>query len=203
MIKLNREFLDSINANYKLRVADFSAEDIVYNLDRISFREKLIGFMTPEYHKRKKLFSEGQIVYGYLCRSQQSANASDQIYVWVITSPEHHYAENPSNFAQIAVKMAEIDISKKMSDKKVLHFMNRILEPFADVKYLEIPGIFCDGHLAFISSVVYRPNHIHAFRHGLNLAISSPRISKELILLPEKYWPAEYYDFHYDKNECE
>ena len=201
MLELNEKFLNEINEKYSLLVPFFSKEDMQDNLDRRTFREKMLGFLTPEYFKRVKLFENGPIVYGYIYRSFHSANETDIVQVWVLTSPEHYFLEDPLRLGDVSAKLSEIVIGKKVDDKKVSLFISRILEPYAELKYVEIPATFTDGHLAFMSTVVFHPNHVTSFRHGLNLFLSNPRISKEMLLLPEKYWPEEYLIEYYGKTE--
>ena len=202
MVSFNAEFLEETNRKYRVFAGNFSKEDTQYNLDRLSFREKLIGFMTPEYYKREKLFLRGNVVYGFIYRTFQSSNENGQVQLWVITSPEHIFTENPMLLADVSEKLSSIIINKKYEDRGVQAFVRRIHEPYAEVKYLEIPGVFTDNHLAFLSSVMYKTNHVASFRHGINLFISAPNISKELLLLPERYWSDQYTEWYYrDSNK--
>ena len=198
MIVLNREFLEKISEKYRSICVSFSKDDMTYNLDRVTFRQRLVGFMTPEYYRRKKLFESGEIVYGFIYRTFQSNNETDPIQLWVITSPVRDFAENPSLFSNISEKLAEIDLTKKVSDKRVMQFINRIYEPFAEVKYLEIPCDFTEGKLAFLSTTFYHPNHVRSFKLGINLFLSSPRVTKEILMLPDRYWPDQYSDNYYN-----
>ena len=201
MVELNREFLDKITEKYRLICSSFAKDEMEYNLDRLTFRQKLVGFMTPEYYQRKKLFEKGDIIYGFIYRTFQSSNESDPVQIWVITSPIREFSDDPKLFADISEKLAEIDLSKKNIDKKTLHFINLIYTPFADVRYLEIPGEFTNGRLAFLSSTFYHPNHVHQLKLGINLFLSSPRITKEILLLPDRYWPDQYADEYYQIPE--
>ena len=197
MVQLNREFIDEINGKYRAICTSFSKDEMAYNLDRLTFRQKLIGFMTPEYYRRKQLFIKGEIIYGFIYRTYQTNNESDPIQLWVITSPIREFADNPQLLADISEKLAEIDLTKRSIDKKVSQFINRIYEPFADVRYLEIPGEFTNGRLAFLSTTFYLPNHLHQFKLGINLFLSNPKVTKEILMLPDRYWPDQYLENYY------
>jgi|GEM_PF-3961689 len=200
MIKLNKKFLDVLNANYRSTSLSFTKEQKRFNSGKNSLRGRLIGFMTPEYYKRDRLFEKGEIIYGYLYRSLQTSIETDQVLTWIITSPETYYKESPNELSKIATSLAEIDLATRTNDKKLKQFYALLQEKYASISYLEIPSQFTDGHLAFLTVVPFRTTHLSSFRHGINLMLADSSISKEMFFLPECYWPLEYKEYYYDET---
>lgn len=193
------ELFDTLSNHWKNRQKDLDKNDVSYIAYKDTFRHAMRGFLTGSYYKRNRLIKEGDLVYGYVFKtwSNDPTNQSDYP-TWVLFSPSLEVSKNPAVFARISAKLQ--DLTKEDDDKKYRKLRNLIIEPLSECDYFEIPEEFTEGAVVYLSIIYLHVNQITNFHMGLNPLLMSRGISKEVIYLPDRFWPGEFYEA-YLKNE--
>lgn len=112
---------------------------------------------------------------------------------WVIFSPSLSLRNNPVKLGAIGDKLLSF-MHEKKPDKSNASLYNVLNEPLSDASYLELPEDIAGGELVYLS-IIYVETHLNPnFILGPNILIISPSISKEVLYLPEEYWPKEMLD---------
>ena len=184
--------------NYGKEAPIASGRLLSFLLNRDSLRTRLLGFMTRAYWSRKKLLKQGKVIYAYAFREWGFGERSLEHPVWILHSPSMKVMEHPEilkNAAELLMKKEEWPpMGKKEADALAHAF-----EPLARPMFLPLPEGFGEVPL-FLSVLDWIPQHLQEFRLGLNLIIQNPSVSKESILLMERYFPQEWRDAYFGQG---
>lgn len=181
--------LEKMNNDWLLKRASLSKEEISYISDKDSFRGKIHDCFTLRYHKRSELIKGSSLVYGYAFKSwtNEDIAMAYRYPSWVLFSPSKEVNDNPLLLQKTAQNLLKMELTK---ENKTLY--NLVHEPLSDTSYFEIPSIYSEGKLVYLS-VIYLEAHLNPdFKLGVNLLLMAPSISKEVIYLPTKYFSSEY-----------
>lgn len=201
MLKLDRAFIEATNEQYQEQVLTLTKEEKKVLARKDTFRKSMIGFLTPDYYKREKLILNGKVVYGYIFKTRRTGDEDEPIQVWILTSPEDYFLDHPEDFQKIAQNLGNINFQEKEKDKSIKIFKNILQEKNIELKYREVPAIYAEEHVVFISVVLFHKDESFDFKHGINLFIGAQEISKELLFLPLKLWPEEYRKSYFPVND--
>lgn len=185
------ENIKDINSKWILQRSSLSKEDFKYILARKGFNGVLRGFLTKEYYKRKKLVETGEIIYGYCFKMWSNSKKTNEadFPVWVIHSPMSVINEKPEILRDIAFKCLDFASKNKDSNDK---FANLINKPLSDTLMFPVPEECSNNHLCYLSIIERRALNMARFSLGLNLFISSPSVTREILFLPDRYWSEEF-----------
>lgn len=198
--KAEKEFLEK-------RIA-FSKKDDVFLTNRLTFRNKMLGFLTADYYKRKKLFHEGHIYLAYAFQEWEFHKGSMEHPVWVLFSPSLSLQDNPEILEEIAKKIGDLKGKTEGLTKEEKQLIHYVREPLSRPKYFEIPSSIEKRFPIYLSVTDWILTHISSFHLGYNLIICAPNLSKEIFFLPEKFFPSSYKEgylkgelLHYQKEK--
>lgn len=178
--------------DFYARRLSFGKEEISFALDRDTFRGRLIGFLTPEYRKRKKLLMEGEVVLGYAFKEFLPRPDSAYARLYVLYSPESIFEQKPALYAENANLIETYRFPKKPA-KAERGFKTALIEPYADAMGLEVPTDIVPGRLLQLFIIDYRKERYPETRLGYNFFIHSPAISRELMMLAPRFVPLPIY----------
>ncbi len=157
-----------------------------------TFRNRLRGFLTIAYYRRDRLVEQGDVVLGLVFREWRGnpMETGNCFRDWVLFSPSTEVSLDPS----ILVKTADALLNaqeKAPKNRKELRFHDAMSKPLSDAAYLEVPPEITDGKLIYLS-IIERPYSPSSdFRLGLWPFLVNRSISREILLLPARFWPEE------------
>ena len=193
-----RSLCEEAERNYGKEAPLASGKLLSFLLDRDSLRTRLLGFMTKAYWSRKRLLKEGKVAYGYAFREWSFGERALEHPVWIVHSPSLKALEHPEILKKAADLLMKRDcwplISKKESD-----LLARSFEPLARPMFLPLPENFGEVPL-FLSVLDWIPRQLHELRLGLNLIVQNPAVSKETLLLMERYFPQAWRDAYFGQG---
>lgn len=194
----NGQLLLKLAENFNSQRLSFKKEDISFIAGKDTFKGKMLGFLTRDYYRREKLIKEGNLIYGYAFRTWTNEITFTKPYpVWFLFSPAPEFLEKPMLYMEILTSLQAIELPKHGNNelRKLFTILNAEL---SEPKYYLVPEPYAQGHLVYLSMMYLRPSHNNNFRLGVNPLIVAPTISKEILLLPTKYWTDEFKKIYYD-----
>lgn len=194
-----QEEINKIRIHYQESKLLFNKDEIDYLTLRHDKKRRLIGIFTKSYWKRKELFLNGNIFYSYIFKEYQlphNDSLTDSA-IWMLLSPHQMFDQNPNKYLEIVDMLNNLLKKKKVSlkERKLQHVLK---DNLSEPAYYILPFELTEGHLVYLCSAYVKKPHTPSFHLGINLVISSPLISKEVALLPNKYWTeswTKYYNF--------
>lgn len=191
-----QELLDHLRKHYQSLLPTFDKQEEQFQCLRTYRQGRLHGVFTRDYWRRKDLFKKGEIVFGYAFKSYQ-LNVDDEsdFPIWVLLSPHQSYAEDPSRYEEILEKINAF-LEKKPHGKKEKRLYSLLSGELSEPKYVELPSEWSHDILVYLCSTYVRPIHIYDFRLGILPFLMLPSETKEIMILPVKYWTEEYLQFY-------
>jgi hypothetical protein len=186
-------FIQKANADWLEKRTAFTKEDIRYIANKDTLRGRMNGFLTLPYYRREKLIRGSEIYFAFVFQdwANDLSETAPTYPTWLLFSPERKVQENPSLLRDISLKVQSIrDATPFSKEEKKLKSL--VVEQLSDVSYFEIPAAYSCGELAYLSVVYRQTRLVPFFRLGLNLILANPVVSKEVLYLPERYWPEDY-----------
>ena len=158
---------------------------------------RLRGFFTREYWRRNRLVIEGNIAYAYIFKSYQFdlEHLEDGFLTWLLFSPSSFYDEHPEAYKDIAIHLLALE-NRKPTSKKEKEMKRYIEEELSEPHYVEVPKEWTDGHLVYLCSAYIYQMHIPIFHLGFIPVFHARQITKEILLLPYKYWSEDWKKFY-------
>lgn len=188
-----------MNADWLLKRASLTKQEIRHLANKDSFKGGRIGFMSRAYYQREKLIQNSEIftALAFQDYAVEVEERSETFPTWLLFSPSKEINENPAILKEILAKVAsikEIEVKDK-AEKKLKSYLS---EPLSDVSYFEIPPAYALGKLIYLS-IVYLPLHLVPSYHlGLNLILAAPSLSKEVLYFPEENWAKDYAEAYHN-----
>jgi len=191
-----KEMIDSIRENFK-KLLPFNEEEMKYITLRNDKKGKLRALFTKDYWKRNVLVSEGRIAYGYAFKSYQfnMKDPTNAFPIWVLISPSSFFDEHPEEYAIIASALWELQ-TKEVKTKKEKELKRILLGELSEPKYVELPKELTHNHFVYLCSCYVYESHISSFHLGFLPIVYAPEKSKEILLLPMKYWNETFLSFY-------
>lgn len=190
--------LENERKNFKEKQLFLTKEDINFISSKETFKDKLHGFLTVSYHQREKVIRTGELFYGYVFSEWKSRPDSQPISL-ILFSPETKIAQNPSIFKKITENLyGFLKIShRNRKDKKL---KNLLTEPLANAPFEALPYTITEGHIVYFCKIYRNISFANSFNLGLNLFISNPAVSKQIMYLPERYMTETFKNL-YEENK--
>lgn len=184
--------IDDVNAAWLVRRASLSKEDLAYISYQDSFRHRLEGFLTQAYYQRKKMIPSSEIFYAYVFQdwNNDETGLGEEYPTWLLFSPSKEVNQNPILFKKVAANLQSIK-EKEVASKEEKELQKLLIEPLSDCSFFEIPASLSEGKLLYLSIVYIHLERVSCFHLGLNLILSSPSISKEVLYFPTRFWPKD------------
>lgn len=184
-----------LNSHWLIQRASLSKEDLAYLSYQDTFRHRLEGFMTNTYYRRKKMIMGSDILYCYVFQdwSNDERGMGDEYPTWMLFSPSSKINNNPALLKEISAKVLSIKKAEPQN-KEEKELKKLLVETLSDCSFFEIPPSYSLGNLIYLSIVYLHTDHVPFFHLGLNLILSNPSLSKEVLYFPTKYWPKEVQD---------
>jgi len=175
LIKLNDRLLE--------RRLTWTKEDYEFLSGRKTIGGRMIGFLTPGYRTKEKLWRSGRIVYGYCYKTYADRDFLKPYLAWIIFSPMAIYEDNPELYQPILEKLTPVieGVSKDKDHKLVNALQNPITEP----KYFQLPEAYTEGKLVYVSTAYVYPDLHPEFRPGLVTIAIEPNETKEIMIVTE------------------
>ncbi len=188
-----QEVINNVRSNYQDLKLFFDKDELYYLTLRDDKKRRFIGLFIRSYWKRKDLFLKGTIFYSYVFKEYQLPNndALTDSAIWMIISPNKIFDQHPEKYLEIIESLNNFMEKKKVSlkEKKLQRLLK---ENLSEPTYYVLPFDITQGYLVYLCSTYVINSHNPHFHLGLNLVISAPHISKEIALLPNKYWTTEW-----------
>jgi len=184
--------IEELNSTWLIRRASLSKEDLAYLSYQDSFRHRLEGFLTQAYYQRKKMIPSSDIFYAYVFQdwSNDGTGLGEEYPTWLLFSPSREVNQDPLLLKKIAANLQSIK-EKDVLGKEEKELKKLLVEPLSDCSFFEIPSSLAEGKLIYLSIVYVHLERVSYFHLGLNLILSSPSISQEVLYFPTKYWPKD------------
>ncbi len=197
-----KELLDELRENYQGLRFSFNQEEVKFQCLRNYRQGKLHGLFTRAYWKRKELFQKGQIAYGYVFKEYRPQ--IDDLYsdypIWVLLSPNHEFETSPDKYLIIVDRLNQF-LKQKAHSRKDKQ-LQRILEgELSEVYYYILPSYLTEGALVYLCTTYVRHTHTPLFHLGLNPILYAPTISKEIMILPNKYWTKAWNNYYQEEHK--
>lgn len=180
--------IDAFRASFDLERMNFSKSDFDFLSGKNTVRGKLLGFLTPEYYRREQLWKTGTIFIAYVYKIFTNNLDTDRPLIgWLLYSPLDKLNQNPSLYIKIYEKLESF--LKKTRVAKFQKLKRTFENPLSEPRFVELPEEVTGGDLVFLSSVYFYPDHFFDYRLGFHFVVAQPAITKELMLVPEKFYP--------------
>ncbi len=198
-----QQWIDALRKHYQSLLPTFDKEEEKFQCLRNDRRGRLHGVFTRDYWRRKDLFKRGEIVFGYAFKSYRTRFDDEADFpIWVFISPNQSYSNDPTRYETILSFMHDF-LTKKPQGKKEKQLYSLLIGELSEPKYIELPHTWTNGELVFLCSTYVRPQHIYDFHLGVLPFLMLPSYTKEIMILPVKYWPEEYIKFYASLNQGE
>lgn len=180
-----KEYLDSFNKNYRELLPSFTNVYLAHLQGKDNFKSKLFKVFTKGYYSRKKLISNGAIIYGYTFRINNfDVEKSSHLGTWVMFSPEIYFREQPEEYEKLYFKiMKELESSNSYKDKRLIKVVKAT---YNEPSYIKIPSSYCDNHIVYISYVDQYISLNKYINNGINLIYINPSITREILYVSEE-----------------
>lgn len=172
------ELKEKENAHFAKFKANLSKEDRLLLTCKNSFTNRKIDFLKPYYYKRNKLVDQGEIGLIYCFKEYEFEPDCPISKVIALFSLSSQVEEKDYIKAK-----KELDKITSKNNKKLYQLLNN---KYSDFLYLSIEketGLK-DG---YISMITRYKSIIPNFTLGIQPALMSRSISKEIIILPNKF----------------
>ncbi|MGM9813465.1 MAG: hypothetical protein ACI32C_00935 [Candidatus Enteromonas sp.] len=158
---------------------------------KYSTKTKMLGCFSPSYHKRGKLVLSSQVYYGLVFKSYRRPDSDSEYYpIWVLWSPNRKFQEDPTLYDELLPLLeTRYGQKKKWRREKVELALH---EKYADASMLLIDPGLTKGIPVYLSILYFHKDHVFDFRLGINLFLANQDVSKELLVLPERFWSEAY-----------
>ena len=186
------KIIQEANVLYEKERLSFTKKDYAFLLNRETLKNRLLGFLTLNYYKRKKVFENGKVSFGYVFQQWDFHKGSYEHPIWILHSPSLKVEKNPSMYEEICKKIRDLQGKYDFLDKKTKEFLHLINEPLSRVSSYLLPESFYLDVPIYLTITEWIIAHISTLHLGLNLILSAPSSSKEIFLLPEKYFPSSW-----------
>lgn len=197
---LSQSVID-IDKAWQIKRGTLDKSDLAYIANKNSIKGKLLGFMTSAYYKRTKLIENSTVVPAYVFQdwSNDVEGRSALFPTWLLFSPSKLVNQTPSLLKKVAENLQQLKLETP-KEKDLIKLRNLINEPLSDCAYVEIPSIYSENQLVYLSIVYVNLNLNPSFHLGFNLILMNSSASSEVLYFPEKYWPnsflENYRDYH-------
>lgn len=191
-----KEMIGALREDFKKHLP-MSDEEMKYITLRNDKKGKLRALFTKDYWKRSTLVLEGRIAYGYAFKSYQfdMKDPTNAFPIWVLLSPSSYFDEHPEEYAKIATSLWEFQ-TKKVKTRKEKELKRILLGELSEPKYAELPKELTNNHFVYLCSCYVYESHISSFHLGFLPVLYAQEKSKEILLLPMKYWNEEFLSFY-------
>ncbi len=147
-------------------------------------RGRMLGFLTPGYRGKDKLWQSGRICYGYCYKTYTDRDFTRPYLAWVIFSPMSSFEENPLLYESIIQKLQPLMDTKK-PDRQLHKFFHALTNPVTEPKYFPIHEHYCDGKLVYVSTTYVFPELTSQLKLGIIPIIIAPGVTKEIMCVPD------------------
>ncbi len=192
--------LQGLNEHYFEATLTFDKDTWKFLSGKDTPRGRMLGFLTPEYYKREKLWQTGTIVWGYAFKSymDNAMTSGERVFPsWVLFSPTTPFQEDPTLYYPILEKLTAF-LAKKPKKKAERALKIALEGELSEPQYMEIPTEFTDGKLVFLSMVYVRPTHLPGFHLGVLPLMINKTVTSEVMYVPDRFWTEEF-KAHYFK----
>jgi hypothetical protein len=196
---IERKILDDLNDHFQQMALSFSKEDWTYLAGKDTPRGRMLGFLTPEYYKREKLWETGIIVWGFAFKTfmDNAVTAGDRVYPsWVLFSPVQAFCDDPTLYYAVQEKLLKA-LEGKPKGKAQKQLKIALEGELSEPQYMEIPVEYTEGKLVYLSMVYVRPTHFPDFHLGFVPLIINKLITAEVMYVPDRYWTDAFKAIYY------
>lgn len=185
--------LQDISEHYFSFLPSIINEDKTFILNHTSLRMKIkdLGSKTKKKHR---LFIEGVIIWGRLIKTYDQNPLSNREKIgYILHSPEVIFEEEPDLYEKILERINEAIEEPKKPFKRLSDIL---MYPEEEPKYFEVPKELTFGKLVYITITFLSYEHFPNMKfNSLVPIIIAPSITKEIAIIPQKYWSNTYIDY--------
>jgi hypothetical protein len=179
------EQLDLLNEKFIRRRVSFSKSEYQFILNRESFKDRLKGFLTMRYHRRKKLIKSGNVGFCYTFSLSISKYYNHEFRPsFVLFTPKKTLMCNEKFYLDVLANLYDFQ-KKKAKTLKESHLQAVLSEKDAEPRYFELPKKITKNELVYLQYVEVNTKHTHNLKFGMNPIIFNKNISDEVIYLPD------------------
>lgn len=191
-----KEMLEAMREEFQKRFP-ITEDEMKFITLRNDKKGKLRALFTKDYWKRNVLVSEGRMAYGYAFKSYQfnMKDPTNAFPIWILISPSSYFDEHPEEYAKIAENLWEFQ-TKKSKQRKEKELQRILLGELSEPQYFELPKELTNQQFVYLCSCYVYESHISSFHLGFLPILYAPTKSKEILLLPMKYWNEEFLSFY-------
>ena len=196
-----QELLSKQRTRWNEAKANLTKEELRFIAGKDSWANRRLNMFSLSYFRREKLVEESDVLFAYVFKALEIGEDAAHFYpTWMLFSPEAFYNDHPENLAALLTKVQAATAAPKKGGKRdsLEIAMN---EKLAEAAYLRIPDALTDGHTAYLSIVYCRRSTMPSLRLGPNFVLAAPKVSKEILFLPQTYWIEEWKAHNETKEE--
>ena len=164
------------------------------------FDNAMIDFFSFRYHKRSKLIDQSSVELGYCFKEVLSSSHDPVALTYVLFSPSPSVYEDENFLPQIAAKLFDLgreEIKKHRRDQ----LFWKMRDSLAEAYYFQLDERFAGDKLVYLSIFERRLSEFPYFHLGYNLFLANKGVSKEILLLPKRYFTAAWEEYYSPKKE--
>ena len=181
------EDIKELNKRYQSYIGTADKKDILFIAHKDDLKGKMLGFLTSNYYKRKKLILQGELIY-ILTYKTWTNNYSEKSFfpTWNLFSFEPFFQNDSNNYYKVLEKL-EKQRDNPNKSKRMKEIFRLLDEVIYEPEYRLLPPEEFDGHFLYISSIYTKSKYVDNLTTGINLAIANKAISKEILFIPDKF----------------
>jgi len=145
---------------------------------------RLLGFLTPGYRTKEKLWQGGRVIYGYCYKTYTDRDFDHPYLAWVLFSPMTSFEENPEQYEKVMERLQPLLDTEKPGphERKLFHALTN---PVTEPKYFPLPEPYADGKLIYVSTMYVYPDPMTPMTLGIIPVIVDPSVSREIMYVPK------------------
>lgn len=190
--------LNELRNNYEVKKMTFDDLAWKYNLGLDYKYGRINDFFRLKAKKRKDLFFKGDIYFGKVIGyfDNHLEDEHDAIGL-VLYSFEEYFNFHTEELNDIYQKLTDEVINKK-AQKKYRKLGLVLSDLTLETQRFLVPFELANNHTVYLSTFIIRKHHIDQipFKKSIMPFILSPLDSKEIILLPNRYWTENFLSYY-------
>lgn len=179
------EQLDLLNEKFIKRRVTFSKSEFQFVLGRETFKDRLKGFLTLRYHRRKNLIKKGNVGFCYTFSTSINNYYEHEFRPsLVLFTPKKTLMCNEQFYKDVLTNLIDFQ-KKKVKTLKESHLQAVLNEKDASPRYFELPKKLTKNELVYLQYIEINTKHNQNLKLGMNPIIFNKNISDEVIYLPD------------------
>ncbi len=152
-----------------------------------TLRGFLLHSFSPFYYRRERLWKEGTLFWIYVFKvAAPDGSFTRPLPGWALFSPTQTIQENPHLYTEFNTRLLQwMETPESKNHPKLVETLQSMTsEPLM----IPLPETITQGAVVYLSSVTFYPDQFQYPHHGFMLGVAHLNLTKEVMLLPNKYY---------------